>query len=148
MAHIRCRVAGLALLVALGLTGCSSADKTPVDTSMSVTVNFKDVHRCSRISPEITVLYPPKGTSYYEVRVSTLGNPSRFLGGGRWAYDGINEDGADVIPEGALVNSYRGPCPQSGASGEKMFRFTVFAMTRESGTPLATATCTLNLEDE
>ncbi|MDO5537758.1 MAG: MbtF [Desulfovibrionaceae bacterium] len=147
MAHILRRVAGAALFGALCLTGCSTADTTPQE-GMSVTVNFGDVHRCSRISPEIVVYNPPKGTQYYEVRVTTADTPSRYLGGVRWDYGGLNEDGAQAIPEGALSNSYRGPCPPQGAvAGGYQYRFSVSAMSGSSSAPLAVSNYNLFLEE-
>ena len=140
------RSLALVFLCALGLSGCSSADTTAHE-SMSVAVNFGDMHRCSRISPEITVYNAPRETQYYEVRLTTEGSPSLYLGGGRWKCTGRNEDNADVIPEGALVNSYRGPCPSASKSGSHAFRYTISAMSRDSATPLAVSTYTLDLDD-
>lgn len=135
----------LVFICALSAGGCSSADSTAQD-GMSVAVNFGDMHRCSRISPEITIYNAPRETQYFEVRLTPEDNPSQYLGGGRWKCAGRNEDNADVIPEGTLVNSYRGPCPSAG-SGSHVFRYTVSAMSSSSSTPLAVSSYTVDLDD-
>lgn len=143
----RLSLAAACLLVSVFcLGGCSSADST-ADQDMYVTVNFSDLHRCSRISPEIAIYNAPRETQYYEVRLTTADTPAQFLGGGRWKCSGRNEDNADVIPEGALVNSYRGPCPPSTKPGPHQFRYVVSAMSSQSETPLAVRSYTLVLDD-
>ena len=147
MARLCCRILSCVLLSMMCLAGCSWKE-APVQEGMHVEVNFSDVHRCSRISPEILVYNPPRGTVYYDVRVSVVGtSPERYLGGGRWGYGGLNSDGADVIPEGGLLNTYRAPCVSGGMSSDRTFRFTVYAMSRESTTPLAISDYTLTLDE-
>ena len=125
------------LLGAAFFSGCGWQDK-PKNTGMQVSADFRDVHRCSRISPEIEVLNPPKETAYYRVRLNRAGDDQALLGTGNWAFDGVDEDGKDVIPEGALTGHYRGPCPAAGSSGR--YVFTVSAMPRDSNTPLSERT--------
>ncbi len=146
MMHHFGRAAACLLISAFCLGGCSSTDST-TEQDMYVSVNFGDMHRCSRISPEITVYNAPRETQYFEVRVTTAESPVQYLGGGRWNCSGRNEDNADVIPEGALVNSYRGPCPPSTKPGPHEFRYTISAMSRQSEKPLAVQSYTLVLDD-
>ncbi len=132
------------LCASLLLFGCGK--KEPVPEGMYVTVNFGDVHRCSRISPEIVVHNPPKDAAYFDVRVSVAG-AKRHLGGGRWGGGELNEDGDLVIPEGGLTNAYRGPCPPRESASDRSFSFLVLAMSRSSATPLAVAEYIMTLED-
>lgn len=117
--------AGLVLL-------CSCAGKDnpqPNDDNFTISVDFREVHRCSRISPEITVAYAPVGTKFYDVRLIENGNGERFLGGGRWL-----EDGSGIIPEGALTSHYSGPCPPKDKRIE--YTYVVSAMEEGSEQPL------------
>ena len=110
-----------------GGAGCSMFDSPePEEDNMSVAVDFRDVHRCSRISPEIIVMNPPRGVSGYEVRLMELGEREKILGGGSW-----REDGTGQIPEGALSNHYVGPCPKEGENTE--YSYIISAM--EDGNP-------------
>ena len=114
-----------------GLVACAGKDaETEQEPTMTINVDFQEVHRCSRISPEITVAYAPKGTKFYDVRLVERGEQERFLGGGVW-----QEDGSGVIPEGALTRHYTGPCPR----GDKQLEYTyvVTAMENENSQPLA-----------
>lgn len=113
------------------LAGCAARDENsePDDDAMTVVVDFRDVHRCSRISPEITITNIPRGTRYYDVRLIEGGEQDRFLGGGTW-----REDGSGIIPEGALTRHYTGPCPQQGKS--LTYTYVVSAMESENGQPL------------
>lgn len=128
------RFAKCLLIAAVCLCGpCACADKNVVEEpeeTMTVNVDFGEVHRCSRISPEITVAYAPKGTKFYDVRLVENGEQERFLGGGRW-----NEDGSGIIPEGALTRHYMGPCPPRDKSIE--YTYVVTAMESENAQPLA-----------
>lgn len=125
---------GRLLLVFLGLMGlCACAGKEAAqkpEEQMAIAVDFREVHRCSRISPEITVAYAPRGTKFYDVRLVEEGQNERFLGGGVWA-----EDGSGLIPEGALTRHYMGPCPPKDK--ETVFTYVVSAMEEENGQPLA-----------
>lgn len=97
---------------------------------MTISVDFREVHRCSRISPEITVAYAPKGTKFYDVRLIEEGQQDRFLGGGTW-----QADGTGLIPEGALTRHYTGPCPPKDREVE--YAYVISAMETENGQPLA-----------
>ena len=114
------------------LPACASKETQEVPDGMAVTVTLRDVHRCSRISPEIQVAQVPASTEYYDVRLVEFTGDSQelYLGGGSW-----NNDGTGVIPEGGLTRHYRGPCPPSGQSRE--YAFVVSAMTRQSVQPLS-----------
>lgn len=108
--HMRAQ-AGLIMLCFL-LQSCAWFDNAPQEEStMSIIVDFQDVHRCSRISPEITVINPPDGTSYFDVRLIEEGKMERLLGGGTWRADTGNQ-----IPEGGLTQHYMGPCPPTGSN--------------------------------
>lgn len=123
-----CLFAGLFLL-----GGCGAKDDPapqPEEEDMEIAVDFREVHRCSRISPEITVAYAPKGTKFYDVRLVEQADTGRFLGGGAWP-----NDGSGLIPEGALTRHYSGPCPPKDREVE--FAYIVSAMESENGQPLA-----------
>lgn len=118
----------LSLVFCLG--GCASRE-TPEESGMEVSVDFREVHRCSRISPEITVAYAPRGTKFYDVRLMQGGEQERYLGGGTW-----QDDGSGVIPEGALTNHYMGPCPQNDRETE--YLYVVTALEHPGAQPLMT----------
>lgn len=121
-----------AVFCALLLTAaCSARDDTPQPVEeMTISVDLREVHRCSRISPEITVAYAPRGTKFYDVRLVEYGEEDRFFGGGTWP-----EDGSGLIPEGALTRHYRGPCPPAGKRAE--YAYVVSAMESETSQPLS-----------
>lgn len=113
------------------LCACAARDESaePDGDNMAIAVDFRDVHRCSRISPEITITNIPAGTRYYDVRLIESGEKDRFLGGGTW-----REDGTGIIPEGALTRHYTGPCPQG--NDHLSYIYVVSAMESEGGQPL------------
>lgn len=117
-----------ASLFCLAACAFMDSDSEPEPT-MTINVDFREVHRCSRISPEITVAYAPKGTKFYDVRLVENGTQERFLGGGTW-----QEDGSGVIPEGALTKHYSGPCPSDANS--PTYTYVVTAMESENSQPL------------
>lgn len=121
-----------ALCVAALLPACASKEPQEVPTGMAVTATLRDVHRCSRISPEIQVADAPGGTDYYDVRLVEYTGDSQelFLGGGTW-----ENDGSGLIPEGGLTRHYRGPCPPTGQARD--YAFVVSAMSRQSMQPLS-----------
>lgn len=123
----------LSLLAAcLLIVSCAGKDNSAEEPEgMTVSVDFREVHLCSRISPEITVAYAPKGTKFYDVRlVESTNAQERFLGGGVW-----NEDGSGLIPEGALTRHYIGPCPPKDRRVE--YTYVITAMENENSQPLA-----------
>ena len=96
------------LLLALLLPACAGVE--PLDRSgMEISVNLRDEHRCSRISPEIEVSGYPADTASFAVILEEQGNPSASHGGGSWY-----NDNTGIIPEGALMQYYRGACPPKG----------------------------------
>lgn len=119
-------------VIACCLCACGAKDVEPSqpEDQMTISVDFREIHRCSRISPEISVAYAPKGTKFYDVRLVEEGQNERFLGGGTWV-----EDGSGLIPEGALTRHYMGPCPPKDRETE--FTYVVSAMEKENGQPLA-----------
>ena len=138
-------LAGVPLLGACGMFSSepeSSAPAVPPPPAMVVSVDFRDVHRCSRISPEITVAGAPQGTARFEVRLVEYGDREILLGGGVWT--DVGADGAGVIPEGALTPHYRGPCAPLGSN--RRFGYEVRALPREGGIPLAERTWTYTQE--
>lgn len=112
--------------------GCASKQEETATPDMEVTVEFKEVHLCSRISPEITVAYAPHGTKFYKVRLieQNENGQERFLGGGLWP-----EDGTGLIPEGALSQHYTGPCPKANQRVE--YAYVVSAQETADSQPLA-----------
>lgn len=131
-------VSGMALM-----SGCGWWQDAPEEKGMKVTAAVRDVHYCSRFSPELSIANPPKGTDRYEVKLERV-DDGQYFGGGSWKFDGLDGDGMDSIPEGALTSHYRGPCPDPGRS--EKFRFTVSAMSADSKTPLEVGTYTFNAE--
>lgn len=129
-----------AMTMCLGLAACSlfSEDEPgreveipAKNNDMTLDVSLSDIHRCSRISPQITVTDPPAGTTSYAVRlVEFTRDGERYLGGGTW-----NADDSGVIPEGGLTLHYRGPCPPRGKTGS--FAYVVSAMGQDKIQPLA-----------
>ena len=121
-----------ALLAAALLPACASKETQEIPDGMAVTVTLREVHRCSRISPEIQVAQTPGSTDYYDVRLVefTSDGQDLFLGGGEW-----NNDGSGIIPEGGLTRHYRGPCPPAGQS--RNYAFIVSAMNRQNMQPLS-----------
>lgn len=113
----------------------------PLQEDMTISVDFLERHICSRVSPEITVAYAPKGTKFYDVRLVESGERERFMGGGTW-----NEDGSGLIPEGALTRHYQGPCPKKNQRTE--YAYIVSAMDAENGQPLAVRIYKFIPEDE
>ena len=117
----------------LPLTGCGlfgSGNTQEEERSMEISVQFQDVHRCSRISPEIKITNPPQGTTSYDVNlVEEYGTEKNILGGGSWA-----EDGSGIIPEGALTVHYRGPCPPQGQT--RKYTYVVAARKDKDPQPL------------
>ncbi len=118
--------------------GCSAKTPGP-EEGMIVSVDLREVHRCSRISPEITVAYAPKGTKFYDVRLVEYGLRERLLGGGSWA-----EDGSGLIPEGALTRFYQGPCPPG--TKPMNYAYVISAMESLESQPLAVRFYRFNLE--
>ena len=131
-------LAGIIPLSGCGLFGSGSSNAE--GQVMEVAVQFQDVHRCSRISPEIRVSNPPAGTVSYDVSlVEDDGSEKMILGSGSWG-----EDGSGIIPEGALTGHYRGPCPPDGKS--RKYTFVVGARQKNSPQPLAVRIYELNVE--
>lgn len=133
----------LRLLPALPLAllpACASKEVNEGPGGMSIAVEVNEVHYCSRLSPEIVVTAPPQGTYSYQVRlVEYRPDGERYLGGGTW-----EEDGSNIIPEGALTHYYRGPCPSQGQSGK--YGFVVAAHGQDAVQPLAVRLYQFTLE--
>ena len=121
-----------ALCAAALLPACASKETQEIPEGMAVTVTLREVHRCSRISPEIQVAQAPGSTDFYDVRLVEFTGDAQelFLGGGEW-----NNDGTGIIPEGGLTRHYRGPCPPAGQARD--YAFVVSAMNRQSIQPLS-----------
>lgn len=113
--------------VLLLLSGCGSR-QTGESEGMDATVALRAVHRCSRISPEIDVVNYPVATDRFEVRLEDRTDPRKFHGGGSW-----KNDGTGIIPEGALMQHYLGPCPPAGS--ERSYQYVITAVDAE-GHPL------------
>ena len=70
------------LCAAALLLACASKETQEIPDGMAVTVTLREVHRCSRISPEIQVAQTPGSTDYYDVRLVefTSDGQDLFLG--------------------------------------------------------------------
>lgn len=111
-------------------SGSDAATADSEQNSMSIEVKYSDnLHRCSRVSPEINVQNIPEGTDTFMVRLIEVNAQERFCGGGSW-----RNDGSGIIPEGALTQHYQGPCPQAGQSST--YQYVVSAMKNGSPQPL------------
>lgn len=129
--NIRHNVRMLApLLIVLFLQACAARDADDSTAGMTVSVALQNVHRCSRISPEIVIADAPRDTDHFDVRLVEYGEEERFFGGGSWP-----DDGSGVIPEGALTKHYRGPCPPAGK--DRKYAFIISAMGKDSVQPTA-----------
>ena len=110
------------------LTACSS--KTPpldssVNYNMDISVDLREEHRCSRISPEIEVHSPPNGVAYLNVTLNDMENRNHIHGGG--TLKNSNQYGDDIIiTEGALTRYYKGPCPAQGQN--RYYQYVVQAL--------------------
>lgn len=110
-----------ALCAALLLPACAAKeDGGDAPNDMTISVSLRDVHRCSRISPEIQLANAPADADYFDVRLVEYTGDSQelFLGGGSW-----DNDGSGVIPEGGLTRHYRGPCPPTAARATTLLWF-------------------------
>ena len=122
-----------ALCAALLLPACAAKeDGGDAPNDMTISVSLRDVHRCSRISPEIQLANAPADADYFDVRLVEYTGDSQelFLGCGSW-----DNDGSGVIPEGGLTRHYRGPCPPTGSPRD--YAFVVSAMHRGNMQPLS-----------
>jgi len=105
------------------LSGCVGAKVSPNAVTLGVNFTFEKEHKCSSISPEITVTNIPAATKKLKVSLRDNDVPTWDHGGGTVAYDG-----SGVIPAGALKGGYNGPCPPGGSHN---YVFTVQAMDAE-----------------
>ncbi len=94
-------------------------------SDLEVQFQFEPRHRCSKLSPEITVGNVPEGTKSFKVKLIDFQARSYNHGGGT-----VDNDGSGKIAEGAL-DSYKGPCPPSG---KHTYQFTVKALDGEGDT--------------
>ncbi len=120
------RTLALALFGTLLLTACGSNEPLqpqPVEKNMEISVDLREEHRCSRISPEIEIPHPPQGTRSYHVQLKDM-ETKRVHGGGSWT-DADFLDGS-VIAEGALTRYYMGPCPPNEES--RVYQYVVNAL--------------------
>jgi phosphatidylethanolamine-binding protein (PEBP) family uncharacterized protein len=99
---------------------CAGTKISPNAVKLGVNFNLEPKHKCSSISPEITVSNIPSGTKELKVVLVDRDVPTWNHGGGTVAYKG-----SGVIPEGALKSGYNGPCPPSGSH---TYEFKVKAM--------------------
>jgi hypothetical protein len=77
---------------------------------MGVNFTFSAKHKCSSVSPKITVTNVPAGTNKLKVVLVDRDVPTWNHGGGTVPFTG-----SGVISEGALKSGYNGPCPPSGS---------------------------------
>lgn len=121
-------------LAGLLLAGCASHQ----DDGMSAAVVLRDMHRCSRVSPEIDLDNVPSGTTRFDVKLEDVRDARKFHGGGSWPNDGSNS-----IPEGALTKHYIGACPPPGSTGSYQY---VISAVDEAGNSLAVRAVPFTLE--
>ncbi len=113
----------LLLLSVMGvffLVGCAGTQENVSD--MDVYAEISEVHRCSRISPEIEISDYPEDTVSFDVSLQDRADLSRIHGGGSW-----KNDGSGIIPEGALTRHYLGACPPED-DDSRSYQFVVKAM--------------------
>lgn len=101
------------------LPACSSRENP--EAGMEVSAVLRSIHRCSRISPEISIVNAPADTAAFDVVLQDRADPRRYHGGGVW-----KNDNSGVIPEGALNKHYMGACPPAGTS--RSYQYVVTAM--------------------
>ncbi len=122
------RILPVALLGTLLLSGCGSSNEPlrpqPVEKNMEISVDLRDEHRCSRISPEIEVPYPPQGTHSYHILLEDV-DTRRTQGGGTWVAPTSDDEGV-IIAEGGLTKYYTGPCPPNAES--RVYQYVVKAL--------------------
>ncbi len=122
------RVLPFALLSALFLVGCGSQPAPKliaVEKDMEITVDLREEHRCSRISPEIEIPYPPQGTASFQVLLEDVDDRKRMHGGGSWSLEAPLSNGATIV-EGGLTQYYTGPCPPNTES--RIYQYVVKAL--------------------
>ncbi len=112
----------LILMITFLLPGCASMQGSEEDMQLLVTI--RDVHRCSRISPEIELYNIPKNTNVFEVSLQDRSDLSRIHGGGIW-----KNDDTGIIPEGALIRHYIGACPPADES--RSYQYVVKALSTD-----------------
>ncbi len=110
----------LALMSVFCVVGCATTQENVSD--MDVYAEISEIHRCSRISPEIEVSDYPKDTVLFEISLQDRADISRIHGGGSW-----KNDGSGIIPEGALTRHYLGACPPED-DDSRSYQFVVKAM--------------------
>ncbi len=116
-----------AFLSMLLLTACGKGYVPPapdLSRELEVSVDLNDTHRCSRISPEIEIDSPPKGTVSFDVTLEDTTKSGPMHGGGNYEYSGGR---TAVIPEGALTRYYTGPCPPAADNG-RIYQYVVKAL--------------------
>lgn len=121
-------------VLALAAFGCKTTGGSGGGSVLGLDFTFSSQHRCSDLSPKITVDGVPEGTTQFKVRLKDLNVPNWNHGGGAVPYTGEG-----VIPEGALTEGYNGPCPPSGSH---TYQFTVTALDA-AGNVLATGKASL-----
>ncbi len=118
----------IAFMGVLLLAGCGSnpapTTQDTIERNMEVSVDMHDLHRCSRISPEIEIPNPPQGTASFEVALSDVDDNHRNHGGGTWEPSFIDDE--VIIAEGALTKYYTGPCPPANQS--RVYQYVVKAL--------------------
>ena len=98
------------IVVLFFIACCAGAKTSPNAVQMGVDFAFSAKHKCSSVSPKISVSNVPAGTKELRVVLVDQDVPTWNHGGGTVPYTG-----SGVIPEGALKSGYNGPCPPSGS---------------------------------
>lgn len=93
--------------------------------AMSVDWVWKNDHRCSSVSPALSVTGIPEGTKSLSIKMNDLDFQNKDHGGGVVAHAAGD---AAAIAEGALTSSYLGPCPNNFSSFGHNYQITVRAL--------------------
>ncbi len=122
----------LPLLTTFFLPACGFQQPDPISPTtpreLEVSVDLSTRHRCSRISPEISVSGIPAEVETLEVILEDTTDMQRMHGGGSYDHD---DDGTSAtIPEGALTRYYTGPCPSAADNG-RIYQYVVKAFNED-----------------
>ncbi len=116
------------LFATLFLSACGfqqpEVPKSTTPKELEVSVDISTRHRCSRISPEITVSGIPDDVETLDIILEDTTNMQRAHGGG--SYDHDDDGSTATIPEGALTRYYTGPCPSAADNG-RIYQYVVKA---------------------
>ncbi|SFK49918.1 YbhB/YbcL family Raf kinase inhibitor-like protein [Falsiroseomonas stagni] len=123
-------LACLAGLSALTLSGCAGRETVPNPGTLGVDFAWAGIAACEATSPALRITGSPPTTTRFAVRLTDLNVPGFAHGGGE-VPRGTPSPAGDEIPQGALTDAFRGPCPPVGPH---RYRFTVQALDAQNRT--------------